>query len=111
MMKKAEDSEEVAPSGAMMKEEAREIIVTGSNYKFNPATITVKKGETIKLVFKNSGGMHDFFIDELGVKTKVVPTNGEDTVQFTASKVGTFDYYCSVGTHRAMGMVGKITVQ
>lgn len=88
----------------------KEFTVTGSSYKFDPATITVSKGDTVKINFKNSGGIHDFVIDELNVKTKTIPSGQQDTVTFTADKVGTFEYYCSVGNHRAMGMVGKLTV-
>jgi len=95
---------------AMSQDEVREIIVEGSNFKFAPTAITVKKGEKVKLVFKNSGGMHDFVVDELDVRTKIIASGATDTVEFTASEVGTFEFYCSVGTHRAMGMVGKITV-
>jgi plastocyanin len=89
----------------------KEITVTGANFKFNPATITVKKGDTVKLTFKSSGGFHDFVIDEFDVKTKIVADGQQDVVEFTADKVGTYEYYCSVGNHRQMGMVGKIIVQ
>ena len=34
-----------------------------------------------------------------------------DSIEFVADKVGTFEYYCSVGQHRSMGMVGKLTVE
>lgn len=101
-----------SPSTTMTESgNVKEFIVTGSPFKFVPATITVKKGDTVKITFKNLGGTHDFVIDELGVKTKTLPAGGEEVVQFVASKAGTFEYYCSVGNHRAMGMVGKITVE
>jgi plastocyanin len=109
-MIKDDDSSEVSPSGAMTKGVVKEFTVTGSPFKFVPAAMTVKKGDTVKITFKNSGGTHDFVIDELGVKTKTLASGAEETVQFVASKVGTFEYYCSVGNHRAMGMVGKITI-
>ncbi len=101
----------VSPSVATSKQVVKEITITGSPFKFVPATIIVKKGDTVKITFKNSGGIHDFVIDELGVKTKTIASGATDTVEFVASKAGTFEYYCSVGTHRAQGMVGKITVQ
>jgi nitrite reductase (NO-forming) len=53
---------------------------------------------------------HDFVIDELGVQSDKVNNGETATVQFVADKVGTFEYYCSVGNHRAMGMVGKLIV-
>lgn len=99
-------------TGAMKESgTVKEITVTGANFKFNPTTITVKKGDTVKLTFKSVGGFHDFVIDELDVKTKVVSDGQTDTVEFTADKAGTYEYYCSVGDHRKMGMVGKLIVQ
>lgn len=90
---------------------AREIIVTGSPFKFDPATIKVKNGETIKIVFKNAKGMHDFTINELNVKTPVIQAGQDSTVEFTASKTGSFEYYCSVGNHRDQGMKGTLIVE
>lgn len=87
------------------------ITVTGANFSFNPNTITVKKGEKVTITFKSSGGFHDFVIDELNVKTPVIASGKDATVTFTPTKAGTYEYYCSVGNHRAMGMVGKLIVQ
>ncbi len=85
--------------------------VTGSNFKFDPSEIRVKKGDTVKITLASSG-MHDFRIDEFNVKTNVLKTgDAPQTVQFVADKTGTFEYYCSVGNHRAMGMVGKLIVE
>lgn len=108
------------PSEAMKQETAtspasaknvKEFTVTGSNFKFEPSTLTVNKGDTVKITFKNVGGMHDFKIDELNVATKRIATDQEDSVQFVADKTGTFTYYCSVGQHRQMGMQGTLTIQ
>ena len=101
-----------ATGGAQMDAQAREVMVTGQEFSFSPETLTFKQGETIKLVFKNTGKMpHDFVVDELGIKTKVIQGGQEDTVTFTVSKKGTFESYCSVGNHRAQGMVGSVVVE
>ena len=84
--------------------------VTGSNFSFVPNTLSVNKGDTVKITFKNSGGMHNFKIDEFGVATEQLESGDSTTVQFVADKTGTFQYYCSVATHRAMGMWGTLTV-
>lgn len=55
--------------------------------------------------------MHDFNIDELGVKVPITKSGSSAFVDFTPDKTGTFEYYCSVGSHRANGQVGKITVE
>ncbi len=90
---------------------AVEVTVEGGNYKFSPAMITAKKGDTIKLTFRNGGGMHDFVIDEFDVKTNQIGEGEEEDVEFVADKTGTFEFYCSVGNHRKMGMVGKLVVE
>lgn len=89
----------------------KEFTVTGSNFSFDPKEITVKKGDTVRITFKNADGMHDFKIDEFNVATKVLQGGTEETVEFTADKVGAFEYYCSVGKHRQMGMKGTLTVK
>jgi len=102
-----------SPSDAMKATtgSVKELTVSGSNFKFAPATLSVKKGDTVKLTFTSSGGMHDLVIDEYNVKTKVIPSGQSETVTFVADKAGKFDYYCSVSNHRAMGMQGTLTVQ
>ena len=89
----------------------REITVTGKSFSFSPATITVKKGEHVIITFKNSGGTHDWQLDEFGAATKKLNSGEEETIEFIADKAGSFEYYCSVGNHRAMGMKGTLTVQ
>lgn len=103
---------ESSASGTTGMMQAKEVDVEGSEFKFSPSTITLKKGEPVRLVFKNTGKMpHDFVVDELSLRTKRI-TNGEtDTVEFTPDKAGTFEFYCSVGKHRQMGMKGMLTVE
>ena len=90
--------------------EVKEFIVTGGNFTFSPATMTVKKGDTVRVVFKNDEGFHDFVLDEFDVATKQIQGGSEETVEFVADKAGSFEYYCSVGKHRDMGMKGILTV-
>ena len=102
---------QVSPTGNVEGDTAevgavKEFTVTGSAFKFAPATLTVNKGDTVRITFK-----HDFVIDELGVKTQVINTGQEEVVEFVADTAGTFEYYCSVGNHRQMGMVGTLTVK
>lgn len=91
---------------------AMTITVEGSEMKFLPATVTLKIGKPVKLVFKNAGNMpHDFVIDELGVRTKRIGKGESETIEFTPIKTGTFEYYCSVAIHRKLGMKGTVTVE
>jgi len=71
-----------------------------SSYIFNPAFVTVHKGDTVKLtVFVVNGDEHDVsIVDPNG--TKVVPTTiwnrgREYQVSFVADKVGGYQLICS----------------
>lgn len=97
-------------SDAMTDENVRIIEVEAGSFYFKPNMITLKKGEKVKLVLNSVSMMHDYVVDELGIKTEIVKSGDTATVEFTADKVGTFESYCSVGQHRAQGQVGKLIV-
>jgi len=84
--------------------------ITGQNFSFAPSAITVNRGDRVKIIFKNASGVHDLKIDGLNVGTSVIQGGQEATFEFVASTAGTFEYYCSVGSHRAMGMKGTLVV-
>jgi len=89
----------------------KEFFIFGKNFSFEPAMITVKKGDKVKIIFENTSGFHDFVIDEFGIATKQTNSPTTEILEFTADKTGSFEYYCSVGTHRAMGMKGIFKVE
>jgi plastocyanin len=91
-------------------EGVKEFTVTGGNFEFTPATMEVKKGDTVRITFVNVEGFHDFVIDEFDVATKQIQGGAEEVVEFVADETGSFEYYCSVGKHREMGMKGTLTV-
>ena len=83
------------------------------NYSFTPDTIEVKAGETIRVKLTNTGGTHDFVIDELNVQSSLLGSGEEEIIEITASadaKGSTYEFYCSVGNHRELGMVGEIKI-
>lgn len=86
--------------------------ITSSNYQFDVKEIRVKKGETVNITLVNSDGRHDWVLDGYDdVRTKTLLSGEQDTVEFVADKAGTFEFYCSVESHRQMGMVGKLIVE
>lgn len=91
--------------------EIKEFIVEGSEFKFSPTSMTVNKGDKVKLTFKNIGlAGHNFVIGDLGVSTSVISGGSTEMVEFIASKSGTFAFYCSVPGHRSAGMEGQISI-
>ncbi|MDO8584737.1 MAG: cupredoxin domain-containing protein [bacterium] len=98
---------DVAPTEAIVKE----FTVNGANFSFSPSTLTVKKGDKVRIIFENIEGFHDFRIDKLNVATRQIRMGDRDVVEFVAADAGSFEYYCSVGSHRAMGMKGTLVVE
>lgn len=98
-------------TGVSIGNNVKEFTVIGGNFTFTPKAMTVNKGDTVKIIFKNTQGFHDFVLDEFGVKSKQSQGPSEETLTFVADKIGSFEYYCSVGTHRQMGMVGTLIVK
>ena len=85
--------------------------VTGKNFAFSVTEIKVKKGDKVTINFSSIGGYHDLVVDEFKAATQKVQTGSNTSVTFTADKTGTYEYYCSVDSHRKMGMVGKLIVE
>ncbi len=92
-------------------EEVKIVDVEAGSFYYKPNEITVKQGEKVRIVMNSVSMMHDFNIDELGVKMPIIQNGNTGTVEFTADKKGSFEYYCSVGQHRANGQVGTLIVQ
>ena len=88
-----------------------EVTIEGNSFKFTPNVIKAKKGDTVRLIFKSTGAIHNLVIDEFGIETNKIGDGEEEEVEFVVDKAGTFEYYCSVANHRAMGMVGKLIVE
>lgn len=100
-----------AVQGAATTNEEKTFTVEGGNFYFKPNEIKVKKGDKVKITFTNAQGFHDFVIDEFNVKTNRVNGGNTTTAEFIVDKTGTFEYYCSVGKHREMGMKGNLLVE
>lgn len=93
--------------------------VRGTMNGFQPAELTVKAGQTVKVEFTSTdtaahtdgGGWHQFAIDELGIDWKVGPTSSE-VFEFTAPTAGTYSWYCDIccGGRLNPSMQGTLTV-
>lgn len=102
-----------APAPAEKITESRGVTVinmTGQNFRFNPDEITVNQGEKVRVVLTALDMPHDFDVDELGVDGPIASPGETIEIEFTADQAGEFKYYCSVGSHRQNGMVGKLVV-
>lgn len=92
---------------------AREVSfdITGYSFAFSQDKITVKQGDKVTINFSSTQGFHDWVVDEFNARTKQVNPGENTSVTFVANKTGEYEFYCSVGSHRALGMVGKLIVE
>lgn len=105
-----EDEQQTQPS-TDSEEVDREIVIDAFNYGYSQETITVEQGERVRVEMISADGLHDFVIDELGVESEQIDTGATTTFEFVADETGEFDFYCSVGNHRAQGMEGTLIVE
>ena len=88
-----------------------EFTMTAKKYEFDPSLITVKKGEKVRLIITATDRDHGFKLDAFEIN-QVLKKGDTEIIEFTANKVGTFEFKCSVycgkGHH---GMKGKLVVE
>lgn len=96
---------------AMAISEIKVINMTGDNFRFDPDEIRVKEGDKVRVVLTSVDMPHDFNVDELLVDGSIGQAGETTQVEFTATKIGEFEFYCSVGQHRVNGMVGTLIVE
>lgn len=124
-----------ACSGSTSSNRPLEIMVQGSGMTFQPAMIEVMAGQPVKLTFQNMDSVdHDLSILEfpmemmgatqeplaghnMGGITEVPEfhmaalMNQTSVLEFTPSKPGTYEFFCTVAGHKAAGMVGTLVVK
>ncbi|MDO8565599.1 MAG: cupredoxin domain-containing protein [Candidatus Moranbacteria bacterium] len=88
----------------------RTIHIGVRQWAWDPPTIVAKKSELVRFVIHNADVKHGLVIPDLGVNQDI-PEDGA-VVEFIASKVGTFEFFCSVWCGEGhMEMRGKIVVE
>ena len=87
------------------------VTLSGTNFAYDVTEIRVKEGDTVTIDFQSADGFHDWVVDEFAAATQQVRPGTATSVTFIADAAGTYEYYCSVGSHRANGMVGTLIVE
>ena len=81
------------------------ITVDAQRWQYSMSTITVKKGDHVKIIINNKDTTHGMTIPEYGV-------SGIDSIEFTADKSGTFEFRCPTPCGSGhMGMKGTLVVE
>ena len=83
----------VVTARASDREEPRAIVITAKRFEFVPSTITLKKGETVKLVVTSYDVTHGLFLRALKIDADLVPGETQE-VTVTPESAGTFTAIC-----------------
>jgi|SRR5579859_144122 len=129
-----------ACSGLGAQNQPQAITIEAAAMHYQPTSIEVTVGQPVELTFKNSDSVdHDFSVMEIPLVTGsmqqssspmpghdmsgmagmpgtpalhvAVPMGTTGKLQFTASKPGTYEFYCTVPGHKEAGMVGTLVVK
>lgn len=100
--------------------------------RFQPAHVTVQRGDTVKFVIHNAGKLaHEFVIGDAAVQAAhqkemqampgmpmrhdvnavALPPGQTRELVWTFTRDGTVEYACHVPGHFAAGMIGRISIE
>jgi uncharacterized cupredoxin-like copper-binding protein len=112
----------------------QEMSLTAMDMAFQPTMLEVTAGVPVRLSMTNEGALeHDFSILEIPMETMgataiavpghdmgamtvepqlhvVVAMGTSNTTEFTPTKPGTYEFFCTVPGHKEAGMVGMLVV-
>ena len=105
------------------------ITVASFEWGFEPEAIVLQVGQEVALTLENDGDiLHNFNVDGLlvdvieeissggfsGSDDKLFVGAGSDDaglIRFVALEAGEYEFYCTIGSHRQLGMEGRLTVE
>lgn len=107
-----------AASGGKEEEQAdparsgdQRVEIVAREFRFEPAEITVERGETTTLVLENQGALaHNLTIEAFGVRTDTIQSGERTEVTVRPEKTGAYRFVCKVPGHAQAGMQGTIRV-
>lgn len=80
----------------------RTVELRASRGGFQPSALSLRRGETARLVLTTADGEHCFAVDELRVEKRIVPGRAT-TFDLTPDRAGTFAFYCCLESGDALG--------
>ena len=72
-----------------------QVDMAAKKFEFDPSTITVNKGDKVKIKITSTDVNHGFAIPEYGISQKV-DVGKTETIEFIADKSGEFTFFCNV---------------
>jgi cytochrome c oxidase subunit 2 len=74
-------------------EEPRAVVITAKRFEFVPSTITLKKGQAVKLFVTSEDVTHGLFLRPLKIDTDIIPGQTQE-ITVTPQSAGTFTAIC-----------------
>ena len=93
------------PRIAAAGQPVHEVQVVASRFTFEPATIQVIAGESVRLVVRSKDGTHGFAIPKLKIDLHIPDSGDPVTAEFTAPAVGEYEIACSEFCGRGHGQM------
>jgi uncharacterized cupredoxin-like copper-binding protein len=87
--------------------------ISEKEYSLTPSTLTLSKPGTYAFHITNKGTItHAFEVEGNGVEEKSgdIQAGSSATLNVTFSKNGSYEMYCPIDGHKALGMKGTLTV-
>jgi plastocyanin len=89
-----------------------EVKISVREFSFTPSTITVNKGERVRITLTNDGAAsHNLSVQGMGISTKTIGPGESDSVDFTPAVAGSFTFVCTVDSHKDLGLTGTLEVK
>jgi plastocyanin len=89
-----------------------EFTVVGDHYAFTPSTLTVNKGDVVKVTFTAKDIAHSFTIDDGYRISKRAGAGQSVTFEFRADSAGEHVIYCNLSADpKCKDMKGKLVVR
>jgi plastocyanin len=105
--------EDKAPSGAKNEAVVKTIQVKETEFKLQPAEVTLDKPGTYVFKAVNSGDtVHALEVEGEGIEEETEEIEPGQSAELKVKlKAGTYELYCPVDGHAEEGMEGKLTVK
>lgn len=82
--------------------------VVASRSGFSPRVLSLRKGETVRLLLRTADDEHCFAVDAFRVEKRIVPGK-PTTLDLTPDRTGSFPFYCCLEPDRE-SMRGRLVV-
>ena len=123
------DSEPAGPTPTPVAAIDGELTVVASEWGFSPEGIVLQQGEEVRITLQNDGGIiHNLKVNDIeidliedmsgggfsadeGELLVGAESEGTGTITFIPLEPGEYTFFCSIGSHRQLGMEGRLVVE